>query len=769
MNHPESSSIMNGQFILVIGPGLSDNLVKDLTERDIAFKLATHDEVFDDNPTCQHLYVVHDFDGSYFTKLREAKKFIYGITALKQTLFGSEIMTLPKHPLHNFSMSKVCMAMSKVTDRYIAKRHLDLVHFMGGSCRKMIESKVKFLVAYGSGGDKYRTASNTDIPIMSPAWIDYCWEQRFVVNFDATDLEIVEKFRLKPFEFLYLAFVKFPADELKKMEELTVCNGGSFVQPEDPRCTHIVVYAISGEQDPDLVLEPTNEFVKVVYEEWFWTSLQIRLRAEESATDHAYPWTDNRLSLAERTFRMSQSVLSPNLDYTRADISEMSVSDAVATPKAHKSKRRLICEELIETEENYIQILEALVNEIQREIANSKLLDEGQVRIIFGKLPEILKSHQQMCCDLKLITANWRETNAIAAISKVFIEYAPKLLEKYPSYVNSLDSGREIIEKSRKDERFFALLKKCESRPECKRASLTDLLSRPFQRLFHVRNLLQRLMDDLKESSPDSEQLALALEEMDKTLQAINEKKRTTESHLAQFAELSKIKDLPLELISATNRINGQVNARKLRLIDGKLVPCSSMLLTLFLLNDVLEICKRRSVKRSPSFSRSSLAGRSSVQRSGSYSGSRDDLRKPFRHIGKVEYSAIKAIESFKTCPGYESLFILILRPQDSVDKEDSGAFRYLPFWVEDETQGQTKTCDNFINLLAKRLYESGQSSRDTVLKRGSPPSVDLRYSEKFFSASSRCKSKTMSFRFAKRFKMESMKGTISPLVTKQS
>lgn len=60
---------------------------------------------------------------------------------------------------------------------------------------------------------------------MSPAWIDYCWEQRFVVNFDATDLEIVEKFRLKPFEFLYLAFVKFPADELKKMEELTVCNG----------------------------------------------------------------------------------------------------------------------------------------------------------------------------------------------------------------------------------------------------------------------------------------------------------------------------------------------------------------------------------------------------------------------------------------------------------------------------------------------------------------------------------------------------------------
>lgn len=362
------------------------------------------------------------------------------------------------------------------------------------------------------------------------------------------------------------------------------------MQPEDPRCTHIVIYAISGEKDPDLILEPTNEFVNVVYEEWFWTSLQIRLRAEESAADHAYPWINNHLSILERTHRMS-GILSPNLDYTRADMSEMSISDAMATPIiTHKSKRRLICEELIETEENYIEILEALVDGIQREIANSKLLDEGQVRIIFGKLPEILKSHQLLCSDLKLITAKWKESTAISSISKVFIEYAPKLLEKYPPYVNSLDSGREIIEKSRKDERFFALLKKCESRPECKRASLTDLLSRPFQRLFHVRNLLQRLMDDLKESSPDSEQLSLALEEMDKTLQAINEKKRTTESHLAQFAELSKIKDLPLELISATNRINGQVNARKLRLIDGKLVPCTSMLITLFLLNDVLEV-----------------------------------------------------------------------------------------------------------------------------------------------------------------------------------
>jgi len=39
------------------------------------------------------------------------------------------------------------------------KHHIDLIHYMSGSCRKIIDSKVKYLVAYGSGGDKYRVSS----------------------------------------------------------------------------------------------------------------------------------------------------------------------------------------------------------------------------------------------------------------------------------------------------------------------------------------------------------------------------------------------------------------------------------------------------------------------------------------------------------------------------------------------------------------------------------------------------------------------------------
>ena len=60
---------------------------------------------------------------------------------------------------------------------------------------------------------------------MSPKWVDYCWEQRFNLDFDASNEEVIEKFRLKPFEYLSLAFVNYSKEDLQKMEELTITNG----------------------------------------------------------------------------------------------------------------------------------------------------------------------------------------------------------------------------------------------------------------------------------------------------------------------------------------------------------------------------------------------------------------------------------------------------------------------------------------------------------------------------------------------------------------
>ena len=60
---------------------------------------------------------------------------------------------------------------------------------------------------------------------MNPEWIDYSWEKRFDVKYCATDTDVIERFRLKPFDYLHIAFVGFPDSDLSKMEELTRTNG----------------------------------------------------------------------------------------------------------------------------------------------------------------------------------------------------------------------------------------------------------------------------------------------------------------------------------------------------------------------------------------------------------------------------------------------------------------------------------------------------------------------------------------------------------------
>ena len=103
---------------------------------------------------------------------------------------------------------------------------------------------------------------------------------------------------------------------------------------------------------------------------------------------------------------------------------------------------------------------------------------------------------------------------------------------------------------------------------------------------------------------------------------------------------------------------------------------------------------------------------------------------------------------------------MLILRPQEETDKDDCG-FRYLPFWIEEDAES-FNICDYFIQLFDRKMSDNVHLTREIFIKKSNPPTLDLRYSDKFFSTVH--KSKTMSFRFGKRFKMDSMIGTFSPL-----
>ena len=71
---------------------------------------------------------------------------------------------------------------------------------------------------------------------------------------------------------------------------------------------------------------------------------------------------------------------------------------------------------------------------------------------------------------------------------------AEALMKAYPPFVNFFEQTKETIAQCDKSKpRFHAFLKVCQSKPECGRQTLQELLIRPVQRLPSILLLLKGL------------------------------------------------------------------------------------------------------------------------------------------------------------------------------------------------------------------------------------------------------------------------------------
>lgn len=144
-----------------------------------------------------------------------------------------------------------------------------------------------------------------------------------------------------------------------------------------------------------------------------------------------------------------------------------------------------------------------------------QLLNATELRIIFGNLPPIYQVHCQMLETLKHASQNWTEE---VSIGKIFLKFvsgpsqfvgirpsanrprysafslfqAPDFEKAYPPFVNFFENTREeLLRCDSAKPRFHAFLKARQTRPECGRQSLQELLIRPVQRLPSISLLLK--------------------------------------------------------------------------------------------------------------------------------------------------------------------------------------------------------------------------------------------------------------------------------------
>ncbi|XP_037872097.1 protein ECT2 isoform X6 [Bombyx mori] len=689
-------------------------------------------------PTAPPCYLVTSpFEGELFDTAHRAKYRVLGPTAVLQLAERDEPPPANARPLYSLAMRGAVICFSGFRKKDELTYLITLIHYMGGSIRKDMSSKVTHLIAAAATGEKYRYASGFGLPVLARSWVDACWERRDDPACLATDDVIIKEHKLKVFAGARVCFVGFPEDETQHMGEVLASNGGAVCPLDDPDCTHVVV-----DEHNTVVAPECSSRVHVVKAEWFWASVQNEEAQDEGdflfkdyleemsrrssvggagagvATPGAAgaagggeeaggACTPAHLQrLRKRKLRGGDSALHKrrssvgdavllNLSRTLLDcttspdgkpiLEESEVSDNVV--RKLMSPRQQVFMELLQTESNYVGILHTIVTMFKQPLEemaeednsngkNQALLNNTELKIIFGNLPPIYELHQRMLEELRYTQAHWSEEKSIG---QLVLQYTPDMVKAYPPFVNFFENTKEMLQQcDRENPRFHAFLKICQTKPECGRQSLQELLIRPVQRLPSISLLLDDILKHTHKSNPDHAALTKALAGLREVMSHINEDKRKTEGQLQMFDIYNEIDQCPAHLVSSHRSFVSRCEVVEL----SKELSGRGDHLVLFLFTDTMEVCK----KRSKAFNSKSPTNGTGTMRIGS--------SKPYRHISLMPLSTVKRVVDIREAEDCHNVFALMCRNNQELKE------KLYSFMITDETVDKS----HFLRQLCRQM-----------------------------------------------------------------
>ncbi|XP_039964788.1 protein ECT2 isoform X1 [Bactrocera tryoni] len=347
-----------------------------------------------------------------------------------------------------------------------------------------------------------------------------------------------------------------------------------------------------------------------------------------------------------------------------------------STP-AKKSMRFNHFMDFFSTESNYVGILDTIVKLFKNpleEIAetNDALLNKSEIKSIFNNFLPIHEVHQCMLESLRAIQGKWSED---CLIGDIILQHRDELTKAYPPYVNFFEQMKETLQQcDSQNPRFHAFLKINQTKPECGRQSLQDLMIRPVQRLPSISLLLNDILKHTNKNNPDYVKLEQALKAIKEVMMHINEDKRKTESRMAIFDIFNDIEGCPAHLVSSNRSFISKCEVTELSdNLSGR-----GDTLMLYLFSDTIEVCKKRSRAFNTAKSPSST--------------------KSHKHVKLVSLNAIRFVIDITDSP---RAFALLCRQ----DKEKLFSFTI----TDDETDKVV-----YLKLLCKQMAENACRT-DTV------------------------------------------------------
>ncbi|XP_071746379.1 protein vav isoform X2 [Lepeophtheirus salmonis] len=196
-----------------------------------------------------------------------------------------------------------------------------------------------------------------------------------------------------------------------------------------------------------------------------------------------------------------------------------------------KSKRDLPINELIDTEDKYLENL-IMVRDVFRD--QLTLLSSKDKELIFYKLDELIRLHTEILTGLNIKGSH---------VGEIFLRLNPIIARLYGDYCVHLPRSMDFITVLEKeDPKLRAQLFTCQAKARPTTFPLTSHLILPFQRFLKYHLLLKEILKLTPEDHPEYSSLKRATSEMSEVGERVNERKRDFE--LAQQQIQSDENDL---------------------------------------------------------------------------------------------------------------------------------------------------------------------------------------------------------------------------------
>ncbi|XP_026084313.1 rho guanine nucleotide exchange factor 1-like isoform X2 [Carassius auratus] len=214
---------------------------------------------------------------------------------------------------------------------------------------------------------------------------------------------------------------------------------------------------------------------------------------------------------------------------------------AIASPEDLKKlskkeiKRQEVINELFSTEHAHVRMLSVLQTVFSRPLERDEIMSSTELATIFPSLDEIIEMHYTFYENLK--KQRQEDEYIVKIISTPLLnrfsgsegEWFQKLSARFCSYQTW--ALEQIKTRQKKDPRFNAFILEAESKPQCRRLQLKDIIPIEMQRLTKYPLLLENIAKNTDDKT-EKENINQAAESCRKILNHVNEEVKLMENLL---------------------------------------------------------------------------------------------------------------------------------------------------------------------------------------------------------------------------------------------